>query len=83
MTRIERFKKDIAAIEKEYGGFEEGKEVNIDLMEMAVLCPRAYSQKKSYQGLVAFIQRTKKATLTITSQADCDGNENENFKQNN
>lgn len=80
MTRIERFKKDVAAIEKEYGGFEEGKEVIIDLMEMAVLCPRAYSQKKSYQGLVAFIQRTKKATLTITSQVSGDGNENENLK---
>ena len=80
MTRIERFKKDIAAIEKEYGGFEEGKEVIIDLMELAVLCPRTYSQKKSYQGLQAFIQRTKKARLTITSQVSGDGNENENLK---
>lgn len=70
MTRIERYKQDIAALEKEYGTLEEGMEITVDLLELAALCPRSYCQKKAYQGLAAYISRTRKATVRITSQAN-------------
>lgn len=68
MTRIERYKKDIAALEKEYGKLKEGSKITVDLLEMATLCPRTYCQVKAYNGLASFISRTRKATVEITSQ---------------
>jgi len=67
MTRIERYKKDVKALENIYGSLE-GKCISVDLMELAEICPRKYSQKKSFQGLVSYINRTKNATVRITSQ---------------
>lgn len=67
MTRIERFKRDVKALEEVYGKLD-GQSLTIDLMELSEICPRAYSQRKSYQGLVAYISRTRKATVEITSQ---------------
>lgn len=67
MTRIERFRKDVNALEGIYGKLD-GQSLTIDLMELSEICPRKYAQKKSYQGLAAFVSRTKQTTLTITSQ---------------
>lgn len=68
MTRIERYKKDVAALEGEYGTLEEGRTITVDLLELAILCPRTCCQIKAYAGLVSFINRTRHCTVEITSQ---------------
>lgn len=68
MTRLERYKSDVAALTKEYGDLTDGRTIRIDLQQIGILCPRSEIATKSYNGLTSFIKRTLGCTITVTSQ---------------
>lgn len=69
-NRRETYKKDLAAIIENYGMLADGRTLRLDLQDLAVICPRPHLQKRSYSGLVSYIQRAYGTTLEILSQAN-------------
>ncbi len=59
---------DIKRLEAEYGPFEEGMELTVELKHLLVLCPRSRRRKDSYKKLQKLLLRDKGVILTIKSQ---------------
>ena len=59
---------DIKRLENEYGPFEEGMELTVELKDLLVLCPRSRRRKDSYKKLQKTLLRDKGVILTIKSQ---------------
>ena len=59
---------DIKRLENEYGPFEEGMELTVELKHLLVLCPRSRRRKDSYKKLQKELLREKGVILTIKSQ---------------
>ena len=59
---------DIKRLENEYGTFEEGMELTVELKRLLVLCPRSRRRKDSYKKLQKLLLREKGVILTIKSQ---------------
>ena len=59
---------DIKRLEDEYGTFEEGMELTVELKRLLVLCPRSRRRKDSYKKLQKLLLREKGVILTIKSQ---------------
>ena len=59
---------DIKRLEAEYGPFEEGMELTVELKRLLVLCPRSRRRKDAYKKLQKTLLREKGVILTIKSQ---------------
>ena len=59
---------DIKRLETEYGPFEEGMELTVELKRLLVLCPRSRRRKDAYKKLQKELLREKGVILTIKSQ---------------
>lgn len=77
MTRLERYKSDIAALTQEYGDLVDGRLIRVDLQQMGLICPRPNIAAKSYTGLCGFIYRTLGCTVKVTSQYKSKQTEND------
>ena len=59
---------DIKRLENEYGPFEEGMELTVELKRLLVLCNRSRRRKDAYKKLQKELLREKGVILTIKSQ---------------
>ena len=59
---------DIKRLEDEYGTFEEGMELTVELKRLLVLCNRSRRRKDAYKKLQKELLREKGVILTIKSQ---------------
>ena len=59
---------DIKRLEAEYGPFEEGMELTVELKRLLVLCNRSRRRKDAYKKLQKELLREKGVILTIKSQ---------------
>ena len=59
---------DIKRLEDEYGPFEEGMELTVELKRLLVLCPRSRRRKDAYKKLQNVLHRDRGVILTIKSQ---------------
>lgn len=59
---------DIKRLEDEYGPFEEGMELTVELKRLLVLCNRSRRRKDAYKKLQKELLREKGVILTIKSQ---------------
>ena len=59
---------DIKRLENEYGPFEEGMELTVELKRLLVLCNRSRRRKDAYKKLQKELLSEKGVILTIKSQ---------------
>ena len=65
---VDSIAEDIKRLEAEYGPFEEGMVLTVELKHLLVLCPRSRRRKDAYKKLQKELLREKGVILTIKSQ---------------
>ena len=65
---VDSIAEDIKRLEAEYGPFEEGMVLTVELKHLLVLCPRSRRRKDAYKKLQKELLRDKGVILTIKSQ---------------
>ena len=65
----EKYRKDVALLQSKYGdAFKTGFYINLTLQEALSIMPRERRRIDSYAGLISYLKREQKITLTIKSQ---------------